>query len=39
MDQLPLQDIPVSTQMRASHAAGLVAMRKAALDFLASLSE
>jgi len=39
MDQLPLQDILVSTQMRAPHAAGLVAMREAALDLLAALPE
>lgn len=39
MNQLPLQNILMAPQMRASHAAGIVAVSKAALDQLSTLSK
>ncbi len=39
MDQLPLQNIVVPTQMRASLGTGVIAMRKAAFQQFATPSQ
>ena len=39
VDQLPLEDVVVLAQMRAPHAAGVVAVREAAFYELAAPSE